>query len=235
MKPEDEKLLQQLKEKYPEQYKYIHSRCKNQLRLSSHQRSPITIGSFSPEEALKKLREQVDNFGYKIDYIVFDTITFVSKEKGKKRLEEIVFSQTLKEMSAFDFKKREEERIKQARIQKQNDKAYQEERKRKAFYNLKQHYEPEKILSEWITVEEHCATRVVKGTDPSLIENRVAFIEKTGRVRVLPYDHSLSELDDCDKWVTVYKGNSEYGENKTTRQKCDQVLKGMGYLLSEEL
>lgn len=38
-------------------------------------------------------------------------------------------------------------------------------------------------LSPWIA-DEHCAMRVIEGTDPSIVGNRVAFIEKTPRVLI---------------------------------------------------
>ena len=41
-----------------------------------------------------------------------------------------------------------------------------------------------KRLSPWLVVDEYCATRVIEGTDPSIVGNRVAFIEKTPRVLI---------------------------------------------------
>ena len=42
-------------------------------------------------------------------------------------------------------------------------------------------------LSDWIMDEEDCcAMRIYKGGDPEKVADRVAFIEKTPRVRVSP-------------------------------------------------
>ena len=42
-------------------------------------------------------------------------------------------------------------------------------------------------LSDWIVIDGYCATRVLKGTDPNEVNNRVAFIEKTPRVKIGNY------------------------------------------------
>ena len=40
-----------------------------------------------------------------------------------------------------------------------------------------------KKLSDWIMIE-HCATRIIKNGDVTKISDRVAFIEKTPRVKI---------------------------------------------------
>ena len=61
-------------------------------------------------------------------------------------------------------------------------------------------------LSPWITVHDFCATRVIEGTDPADIGNRIAFIEKTPRV--------LME----GKWV--YEPKAAAGPTEPTRLKA---------------
>ncbi len=39
-------------------------------------------------------------------------------------------------------------------------------------------------LSPWIIFDDTCATRVILGTDPMDYNNRVAMIEKSGRIKV---------------------------------------------------
>lgn len=80
-------------------------------------------------------------------------------------------------------------------------------------------------LSEWMVVDEYCATRVLKGTDHRKVENRVAFIEKTARVRVKPF----TEKDDSlNWWQAPFKG-SYMGFDQESRDWCDKRLKGLGY------
>lgn len=81
--------------------------------------------------------------------------------------------------------------------------------------------------SPWIMIEDYCATRVIEGTDPSKVANRVAFIEKSGRVRIAPH---TKERDDLN-WEHVVKGDREYGRNENTRRMCDEKLVAMGYEL----
>ena len=84
--------------------------------------------------------------------------------------------------------------------------------------------------------DDHAAFRYVEGTDPDDVANRVAFIEKTPRVRRYPYSPPHQDNSDCDNWV----GNSslgdgdECGHNQEARDWCDKELKAMGYDLAEE-
>lgn len=52
-------------------------------------------------------------------------------------------------------------------------------------------------VSEWID-EDHCSMRIIAGADPTNIANRVAFIEKTLRVRILPF---TNWREDCYNWI----------------------------------
>lgn len=92
-------------------------------------------------------------------------------------------------------------------------------------------------LSPWIVVNDHCATRVLAGTDFRLIENRVAFIEKTARIRVLPYTNTK----DWNNWKGGHKGmgggnarlDKTYGFDPESRKWCDQELLALGYVLPD--
>lgn len=86
-------------------------------------------------------------------------------------------------------------------------------------------------LSDWIVIDRYCATRVIKGTDPNNINNRVAFIEKSARVCV---------DKENDEWKYGYKGKGgsgdhekqeQYGFDKRSREWCDKELIKLGYEL----
>ncbi len=90
-------------------------------------------------------------------------------------------------------------------------------------------------LSPWICIRDgssdHCVMRVIEGTDPSVVANRVAFIEKTGRVL-----HN-------DEWVYLRKGSGGpgpdyeyqqiYGFDFETREDCDAYLRRFGAILPD--
>ena len=97
-------------------------------------------------------------------------------------------------------------------------------------------------LSDWIMDENNCcAMRILKGGDPEKVSDRVAFIEKTPRVRVSPASGSQAYVEvngdsihssDTNVEVWIYGGNhrsSEYGHNEDAREWCDQILKTLGH------
>ena len=93
-------------------------------------------------------------------------------------------------------------------------------------------------LSPWIIVEDYCATRVIKGTDENQVKNRVAFIEKSGRVRT----QSFTDDDTDNKnWKSVCGGSGgsypkedeHYGYDTETRRKVDMELVKLGYTINE--
>jgi hypothetical protein len=87
------------------------------------------------------------------------------------------------------------------------------------------------VLTGWIN-EEHCSMRCVAETDPSVLANRVAFIEKTPRVRVAPFNKDCEY--DWKNWKEGPKGTApEYGRYQPSRDWCDQQLLEMGYILGE--
>lgn len=85
---------------------------------------------------------------------------------------------------------------------------------------------PENVkISDWIVIDEDCATRVFEGSDPTKVENRVAFIEKHPRVRIAPF---VSEDTDSQNWL-FDRGTSERGFDEESRNWCDSKLLELGY------
>lgn len=97
-----------------------------------------------------------------------------------------------------------------------------------------------KELTPWLVVDGHCAMRCIKGTDINDVANRVAFIEKTPRVRVAPY--TIYDEEQNAKWLQGQKGrggcdgnipeNELYGFYPPSREWCDKELLKMGYVLT---
>lgn len=92
-----------------------------------------------------------------------------------------------------------------------------------------------KELSDWIMLE-HCATRIKVGGDVNDISDRVAFIEKTPRVRVSKYYYGVESKNDNgvigqknDAWIFGPKGSSDYGIDLESREWCDNMLKLLGW------
>jgi hypothetical protein len=93
-------------------------------------------------------------------------------------------------------------------------------------------------LTPWLVEEGYCAMRCIEGSDPKNIATRVAFIEKTPRVRIAPY---TTEEDEQGKWLQGPKGsggenghipeNKLYGFFPKSRAWCDKKLVKMGYVL----
>lgn len=92
-------------------------------------------------------------------------------------------------------------------------------------------------LTPWIVISEYCAMRCIEGSDISNVENRVAFIEKTPRVRIQPF----TVEDDYLNWEQGEKGeggpnghlpeNELYGFYPPSREWCDDRLRELGYIL----
>lgn len=92
-------------------------------------------------------------------------------------------------------------------------------------------------LTPWIVYDEFCAMRCIEGSDMK-VENRVAFIEKTPRVRIRPF---TVEPHDCHNWEQGPKGsggsdghipeNELYGFYPPSREWCDNRLIELGYIL----
>jgi hypothetical protein len=94
-----------------------------------------------------------------------------------------------------------------------------------------------KQLSEWIVVHEYCATRIIMGGDPYKVEDRIAFIEKTPRVRIGDYTDWKTDYHNWKEGPKGCGGNLEfdgetiYGFYQPSRRWCDEELKKMGYKL----
>jgi hypothetical protein len=93
----------------------------------------------------------------------------------------------------------------------------------------------------WKSVEGLASVRLLLGKDDA-VENRVAFIEKTPRVRIRSMpgtDHALSRASalraDYLNWVEGPKGSGP--EDEVSRLWCDNMLRLLGYELvdTEEL
>lgn len=90
-------------------------------------------------------------------------------------------------------------------------------------------------LSDW-TMVDHCSTRIVRGGDIENVADRVAFIEKTPRVRLSKNKFGLEleggygcSMSKADAWVSGPKGSSEYGEDEDSRKWCDEMLVLLGW------
>lgn len=97
-------------------------------------------------------------------------------------------------------------------------------------------------ISGWVS-GEGCAYRYVVGKDGTLAENRVAFIEKTPRIRIREdyLGSTLTWSDSGDvayrerqwpEWLDWCSGDKGDGPNDTeSRAWCDGMLKALGYEL----
>lgn len=94
-----------------------------------------------------------------------------------------------------------------------------------------------KELSDWIMVDGYCSTRIKINGHVNNIADRVAFIEKTPRVRVCKYRYAIEDKSgigaigqDRDAWIYGDKGCApEYGEYEPSREWCDNMLKILGW------
>lgn len=95
-------------------------------------------------------------------------------------------------------------------------------------------------VSAWLQDPDaaHCCMRIIEGGDPHRVADRVAFIEKTPRVRVAPY---TDEDSDFHNWQSGPKGSGggdpardlTYGYDPQSRAWCDARLREMGYTLDQ--
>lgn len=232
MKPEDQKRLKELEEKYPDHFRYIKNKHEIHVwQINSLGREEIEITRKSPEGLLETLTEIFADHEYRIDYVLLPRLIIYSEERRLVKSKNLIDQLTLQDMHKFDLEKKEDERIRLSRIKKHNDKTLREQKKKAAFLKMKAEFEPEKVLSEWIVLKNSCAVRAIKGTDPELNQNKVAFITDSILVRVAPDQEGK---DDSSNWIRVGQGYNPFGSSDT-RMKCDKVLRSMGYIFSEEL
>lgn len=87
------------------------------------------------------------------------------------------------------------------------------------------------FVSPWTEVPDtsgKCWMRFIEGTDPGVIANRVAFIERYARVRVCEW----TDYEDAKNW---FFGPKEVdGTSQRLRDWCDEHLVELGYSLSKE-
>jgi len=93
-----------------------------------------------------------------------------------------------------------------------------------------------KELSDWIIIDNFCAIRIIKGGKIENIQDRVAFIEKTPRVRISKdkYGVETGKGNSCvcqerDAWLQGFKGSSDYGRDVDSRKWCDDMLILLGW------
>lgn len=91
-------------------------------------------------------------------------------------------------------------------------------------------------ISEWMVLDGHGAGRVLLGTDPTKIENRVAFIEKTPRVRIRDMSHTQDNYGRSNDWLnwaeSTCKGDD--ANDPESREWCDRMLAMLGYEFTDE-
>lgn len=86
-------------------------------------------------------------------------------------------------------------------------------------------------VSSWVDDPEasHCSMRIVVGGDPMKIADRVAFIEKTPRIRTNKF---TTHRGDFENWSEGPDGHApEYGKHEESRDWCDRELVRRGYVL----
>ena len=89
-----------------------------------------------------------------------------------------------------------------------------------------------KELSDWIVIDNYCATRIVKNGKVENVSDRVAFIEKSPRVRVNKNKLCMENNHACaisDAWLYGGRGSSDYGRDIESRKWCDDMLKLLGW------
>jgi hypothetical protein len=97
-------------------------------------------------------------------------------------------------------------------------------------------------VSKWQLLDEYCSVRVIEGGDINNVDDRVALIEKTPRVRI---DHKADNFYSLytnniikgTRYKNWFHGNSgthyQTDQHEKERQWCDEILKLMGYELED--
>ena len=95
-------------------------------------------------------------------------------------------------------------------------------------------------LSPWLPIPSapYCCARIVEGGDINDVSDRIAFIEKTPRIRIRD---EVTGYPDWLNWAEGSKGAGGSGDPETeqlygfyppSRQWCDDMLKLLGYELA---
>lgn len=95
-------------------------------------------------------------------------------------------------------------------------------------------------LSPWTITDDYCAVRTLLGADPGELGTRVAFIEKTPRVRFQALLPGENLTHDAPNWRSGPKGTGShdpegdqaYGFDPESRAWCDEQLRAMGATLT---
>lgn len=85
-------------------------------------------------------------------------------------------------------------------------------------------------LSPWTADPDYpeCSMRFIEGSDPLNTANRVAFIEKSPRVRFKPFDNNIG---DGGNWHYGWKGDE--GWDEVAQGWCDTHLQTLGYIVPD--
>jgi hypothetical protein len=95
-------------------------------------------------------------------------------------------------------------------------------------------------VGPWQVVDGFCIARVIEGGDPDNIADRVAFIEKTPRVRIRSghYREDRGRYEDGEEYIEYRwhefldwaEGAQGLGpDDPESQQWCDDMLKLLGY------
>jgi hypothetical protein len=82
-------------------------------------------------------------------------------------------------------------------------------------------------VGPWQVVDGFCTARVIEGGDPDKIADRVAFIEKTPRIRIREAVQFGSDYPDFLNWAEGPRGLGP--DDPEPQQWCDDMLKLLGY------
>ena len=101
-------------------------------------------------------------------------------------------------------------------------------------------YKKFKTISAWTIVDNYCLTRYKLNGDINNVEDRVAFIEKTPRVKTHKIsfhkkgkgEYGATYEPNNVYWISGDKGDSYSeleGEDKSSCEWCDKMLELLGY------
>ena len=82
-------------------------------------------------------------------------------------------------------------------------------------------------LSDWEPYEGNCWVRYTNGKNT--LQNRVALIQKSARVRVAPMDPALCWTEDSVNWESDGARYTPEGNRTEAKAVCDAKLKSLGY------
>lgn len=92
-------------------------------------------------------------------------------------------------------------------------------------------------VSDWIVEDGYCALRALEGSDPEDVNNRIAFIEKTPRIRTKWTSDAINHQSNWSEGPKGAGGNIEddgetiYGFYPPSRAWCDAELTKSGFIV----